>query len=146
MKVACGHRSVSPFAQSVVESTREALRKILKAGGFDEGMPRESDRPQKFEVRLIGELAKACEDPDADFTELWARGVYLGSKTRSLPRTPAVFERKIKWRLGATLIRLPNRNGGRTIRPRPTMSGRLFSSLSQRRSLALWSGGPFAKP
>lgn len=34
------------------------------------------------------------------FTELWARGVYVGSMERPLPCTPAVFERKVRWCLG----------------------------------------------
>ena len=72
---------------------------MLKSRGFDEGRPRPEDPPQKFEFRLIGELAKACGDPDAMFSELLARGVCIGSKERRLPRTPAVFERKTKWRL-----------------------------------------------
>ena len=54
---------------------------------------------QVFEVRLIQGLLEACEDPDHYFCNWWARGVWLGSPTRRLPRTPAVFERKTKWRL-----------------------------------------------
>ena len=99
LRVACAQLDSSPFHDSDLAATREALRSILMRRGFDEGRPRRDDRPQKFEVRLIGELAKACADPDAMFSEFWARGVYIGSKGRRLPRTPAVFERKTKWKL-----------------------------------------------
>ena len=61
MKVACGHCVDSPFRKQIVEATRETLRTALKRGGLGEGRPRKSDRPQEFEVRLIGELAKHAE-------------------------------------------------------------------------------------
>ena len=72
----------------------------MKGCGFEEGKPKPGDREQAFEVRLIGELAKAAEDPDGCFPDFWARGVWVGSGDRPLPRTPAVFARKVKWRLG----------------------------------------------
>ena len=54
---------------------------------------------QVFEIRLIQALLESCEDPDAYFCNWWATGVWLGSPKRRLPRTPAVFDRKTKWRL-----------------------------------------------
>jgi hypothetical protein len=98
--VACGHREASPFPKEEILRTRQELRSLLTSRGFSDGLPRPGDKPQEFEVRLIGELAKAAEDPDAYFTDFWARGVWVGSRDRRLPRTPAVFARKRKWRLG----------------------------------------------
>ena len=49
-------------------------------------------------MRLIQELLKAFGDPDASFCEFWAKGVWLGSRTQKLPGTPAVFDRKVKWK------------------------------------------------
>ena len=60
---ACAQRDSFPFHDSDPAATREALRAALKSRGFDEGRPRPEDPPQNFEVRLIGELAKACGDP-----------------------------------------------------------------------------------
>ena len=100
LRIACGHCEDFPFAEDLIARTRAPVRAVLKRAGYGEGHPRPSDRPQRFEVRLVGELARACGDPDAQFTELWPRGVYVGSKGRILPRTPATFERKLKWRLG----------------------------------------------
>ena len=100
MRVACGHRDSSLFPKEEILRTRQELRSLLTARGFEDGLPKPGDRPQAFEVRLIGELAKAAEDPDAYFTDFWARGVWVGSRDRRLPRTPAVFARKRKWRLG----------------------------------------------
>ena len=100
IRVACGHREASPFPEAEVLLTRQELRTLLKPCGFSEGLPRPGDKRQAFEVRLIGGLAKAAEDPDSYFADFWARGVWVGSRGRPLPRTPAVFARKRKWRLG----------------------------------------------
>ena len=54
------------------------------------------DRNQHFEVRLIQALLYAFDDPDALFCKYWAKGVWLGSQSRKLPRTPAVFDQKVK--------------------------------------------------
>lgn len=61
-------------------------------------MPLEGDVVQQFEVRLIQSLLMAFDDPDAYFCSWWALGVWLGSPSRKLPLTPAVFDRKTKWR------------------------------------------------
>ena len=47
---------------------------------------------------LIRELLRTFGDPDACVCEFWAKGVWLGSQTRKLHRTSAVFDRKIKWK------------------------------------------------
>ena len=98
LRIACGHRDKSPFPEAEIAQTRREIRAILKACGFSEGLPREGDKEHAFEVRLMGELASAALDPDSYYTEFWARGVWVGSKERPLPRTPAVFARKTKWR------------------------------------------------
>ena len=87
-----------PFPEEIVERTRDKLRLALKAGGCGDGLPQEGDVVQAFEVRLIQSLLKGCRDPDHYFGEWWARGVWLGSPSRKLPRTPSVFDRKTKWK------------------------------------------------
>ena len=79
-------------------SVRTDLRLILKAAGMGDGLPREGDVVQHFEVRLIQDLLRAFADPDWHFCEWWARGVWIGAPSRKLPRAPAVFERKTKWK------------------------------------------------
>ena len=59
---------------------------------FGPGILEPEDRLQHFEVRLMGELAKACADPDMGFFPVWAKGVWVGSTDRPLQRSPAVFE------------------------------------------------------
>ena len=93
-----GHYKDQPFDPKIVEEVQDGLRRALREGGHGDGLPREGDRAQVFEIRLIQALLEACEDPDHYFCERWARGVWLGSMSRKLPRTPAVFDRKTKWR------------------------------------------------
>ena len=61
-------------------------------------MPESGDVPQAFDIRFMEVLLKAFDDPDWYFCKLCARAVWLGSTDRKLPRTPAVFDRKVKWR------------------------------------------------
>ena len=82
----------------VVEATRAALGQILEESGHGDGLPEAGDHAQAFEIRLMGSLLSAFQDPDWYFCQFWARGVWLGSPDRKLPRTPAVFDRKVKWR------------------------------------------------
>ena len=100
MKIACGHRASSPFPEKTLTAVRAELREVLRARGLGDWRPRPEDRKQSFDVRLIGGLARACRDLDWALTELWARGVWVGSKDRPLPRTPSVFARKLKRKLG----------------------------------------------
>ena len=67
--------------------------------GFKDGFPKEGDRVQATEVRLLQELLRAFGDPDHYFCEWWSRGVWLGSPERPLPRAPALYARKSKWPL-----------------------------------------------
>ena len=48
----------------------------------------------------MGELAKACADPNMGFFSVWAKGVWARSTKRPLPRLPAAFEKNTKWKLG----------------------------------------------
>ena len=98
MTIAVGKMDGQPFPQELVEETRMDLRLALRRAGFGDGLPVEDDAVQKFEVRLIQALLSAFDDPDSYFCSWWAVGVWLGSPKRKLPRTPAVFDRKTKWR------------------------------------------------
>ena len=75
-------------AEAVIPLREQMSRESYRAG----------DRVQAFEVRLIQSLLFVFGDPDHYFGEFWARGVWLGSRERKLPRTPAVFDRKVKWK------------------------------------------------
>ena len=93
-----GKLEKSPFAEKVLEVIRTDLRVALKRAGYGDGLPREGDRVQAVEVRLVQALLHAFGDPDVLFCDFWSRGVWLGSQTRKLPRAPAIFDRKVKWK------------------------------------------------
>ena len=76
---------------------RSKLRKILVAHGFNDGSKKQGDADQVTDVRLAQELLRAFKDPDHYFGEWWAKGVWLGSPERPLPRTPSLYDRKTKW-------------------------------------------------
>ena len=50
-------------------------------------------------MRLVQSLLKALGDPDHYFGEWWAKGVWLGSPDRPLPRARHLYDRKLKWAL-----------------------------------------------
>ena len=96
-KLASGGCECSPFPADILNRTREDIRISLKKSGFGDGLPQSGDVQQKTEVRLLQALLEAFQDPDAYFCEWWARGVWIGSKEKKLPRAPALYERKTKW-------------------------------------------------
>ena len=96
--VIAGNLGRFPFLKELLDRVRTDLRLTLKRFGFGDGLPQEGDRVQHFEVRLTQELLRAFGDPDAIFCEFRAKGVWLGSRTSKLPWTPAVFNRKVKWK------------------------------------------------
>ena len=53
---------------------------------------------QVVEVRLLQAFLRVCGDPDWAVLDAYAAGVRLGYK-QQLPHTPAVFEKKMKWRV-----------------------------------------------
>ncbi len=60
--------------------------------------PRGGDIAQQVRVRLLQCLLRDAEDPDWRGMNHLARGIRLGVRHR-LPRTPAVYSRKRRWRL-----------------------------------------------
>jgi hypothetical protein len=97
--MAQGGLTQSPFPEQKIEVLQKRLRKVLGKYGYGEGQAQEGDAKQLTDVRLLQALLKACRDPDHHFVEWWARGVWLGSPERPLPRAPALYDRKVKWGL-----------------------------------------------
>ena len=86
-----------PFPEADVEVLRGILKDVLEEYGYGRGDKVEGDADQVTDTRLVEALLEAFGDPDAYFCRWWSRGVWLGSPWRPLPRTPAVFDRKVKW-------------------------------------------------
>ena len=100
LRLACGQGAASFFKEDDIENACPELRKTLARHGFGPGIPEPEDRPQLFEVRLVGELAKACLDSDMGFFSVWAKGEWVGSTDRPLPGSPAVFKNKKQVEVG----------------------------------------------
>jgi len=91
LSLALGKFKGSPFDTTIVEEVRADLRIFCKQGAHGDGLPREGDVCQHFEVRLIQAMLSAFQDPDHYFCQWWATGTWLGSTSRKLPRTPRGF-------------------------------------------------------
>ena len=99
MLLARGKCISSPFPAAEIDELRRSLGEILRESGYSAGATRAGDAPQEFRVPLLQQLLEALRDPDSYYCEWSARGVWLGAEDRPLPRTLAVFDRKVRWRL-----------------------------------------------
>ena len=95
--LASGRVKSDPFPKESTEKMRNALRCELGKLGIETDA-RPGDRPQTINVRLLGGLLQAAGDPDWRVMDTYAKGVHIGVGVR-MPRTPAVFPPKRKWRL-----------------------------------------------
>ena len=97
MKAISAGTDVDPFGDKVTLAARKGLEGLasqeLRAWSAA-GAP----ILQNVQVRLLGSLLKLFEDPDWEAMKLYEEGVRIGVGT-TLPRTPAVFEEKVKWRV-----------------------------------------------
>ena len=96
--LASGRVKSDPFPKESTEAMREALWLELSKLGIVANARPGVDRPQTIDVRLLGGFLRAAGDPDWRVMDTFARGVRIGVGVR-MPRTPAVFPPKRKWRL-----------------------------------------------
>ena len=86
-----GNLVESTFPEAEVDKLREEVRAILVRRGFGDGRGKPGDAMQPTEVRLIQELLKAFQDPDAHFCESGLRvrrEIRLPSDGSAIPRGP----------------------------------------------------------
>ena len=95
--LATGKFKQSPFTGSEVSQAVQGISRVLQEAGLPHG-PRGDDVEQALNVRLLEALARAAGDPDPGIAEMAATGVKTGALS-PLPRTPAVYEKKVKWPL-----------------------------------------------
>ena len=101
--MACRRLSESPFPPSLIQEARQAWIKVLLEQSLltaEELM--EVRDYQTFYLKAISETLRLMDDPDyrvfhGSPNESFTLGVSLGPGTK-LPRTPAVFERKSRWK------------------------------------------------
>ena len=91
-----GQLTESPLPYALGCRTRarfvQALQKYGMATDHEPG-----DRMQVIYIRLLSDILQACEDPDFEDIRSMTKGVRIGVGT-TLPRTPAVYARKKKWK------------------------------------------------
>ncbi len=98
-KLARGSVTAPPLVGEAWDRLVERFQATVD-GGTDATRPRPSDQPQRLRVRMLQAVLALGEDPDAPGMEHFCRGVRVGVGVR-LPRTPAVYARKRRWRLKA---------------------------------------------
>ena len=89
-----GKLTSSPFPPEQITKGKAFLEAWCKPGTKQPG-----DVDQEINIRLLQSFLSIAEDPDAPALDCYAEGMFLGHNRR-MPRTPAVFEEKKKWRLG----------------------------------------------
>ena len=94
LKLAAGRFKSCPFEEGTLEETRAVIRETV---GLNVSEDLVADG-QVFHLKLLGRLLKVFGDPDWEFIDGLGEGVTLGVDEQ-MPRTPAVFEEKGKWKL-----------------------------------------------
>ena len=94
-KLIRGELTESPF-EGVLDKAREEIDKGLESMGYDPRR-RNGDRDSEVNFRRLRAMAACLEDEDYEFlAEMAGKGVPLGVD-EEMPRTPKVFEEKVKW-------------------------------------------------
>ena len=96
-KLAEGRVESNPLGESFCEEVRKAVLTVFQDALHD-GRPKPGDRAQPIHVRLLEAMLHEGNDPDARGMAQFATGVRLGVGAK-MPRTPAVYQRKTRWRL-----------------------------------------------
>ena len=99
-KLADGKITECPFSDELVAEGRELVFSMLESAGAV--LPvRQRPKGQPFFLAALEEILRISGDPDYrafySSSVSFAKGVRLGHASR-LPRVPAVFEKKTKWR------------------------------------------------
>ena len=96
-QLAWGRCTSSPFDAQKVASMRDEVQEVLLSAGLD-GRRQATDSPTPVCFRMIAALLELCKDPDHNVFREYAGGVRVG---RRMLRTPAVFEKKRRWKLSS---------------------------------------------
>ena len=97
MALSAGKLDSSPFGEEMVSEMRLKIADIV-------GVPEEkrgTSEGQNFRLGILSMLLEKLGDPDWRFVEEVAEGVPIGVDY-VFPRTPAVFEEKLSWKLDGT--------------------------------------------
>ena len=95
--LALGKISECPFSSDSVQSLKHAVIRSLAARGFSLNREERDREDIPLDFRYLDLLLRASRDPEVALGS-FARGVRVGPGTR-LPRLPALYRAKKKWRL-----------------------------------------------
>ena len=95
LRLAAKQFTTSPFKEPFLEECLEVLKQAFCLD--DEDM--KIALPQCFRLTALTKVLRAYGDPDWRFPQTLIGGVPIGVD-EELPRTPAVYEAKVKWALG----------------------------------------------
>ena len=102
--MACAKATASPFPAEMIDEARKIWSEVLKSEGEEANANRDLlvvVESQPFLLTALAATLKEISDPDHRIfdgaKESYTVGVPIGYN-RPLPRTPAVFERKTRWR------------------------------------------------
>ena len=97
-KMATRHATASPFSEEQLRRARAAFSSMI---GMAEDQAEKVVEFQPFHLDLLGGVLQYISDPDwrqaAASSWSFAKGVPIGVGIK-MPRTPAVFERKVAWK------------------------------------------------
>ena len=93
--LACGKVDTDPLKGADIKAAA-AITKLLGTEGFRRD-GKANHQACSIDFELLGELARRMDDPDYRMCELMREGVPIGWQQR-LPRTPAIYDRKTRWR------------------------------------------------
>ena len=106
MKISAGEFKECPFSAELLDDGRAIMCDVLELSSHRLARrPREElltpPEGQPFYLHLLAEVARRAGDPDTKVLNRgrhsFAEGVPIGVR-RKMPRTPAVFARKVRWR------------------------------------------------
>ena len=95
--LALGKISSCPFPPEETDALKQGVIGLLRTKGLFFGRPHEDRCDVPIDVRYLSLLLQASQDPESSLGE-FSRGVRVGPGVR-LPRPPALFQKKKKWRL-----------------------------------------------
>ncbi len=97
-RLADGLVDTDPFPQHDLADLAEYAMTLYDDEVGGGARPREGDLPQVIRVRLLQSILRDAGDPDWKGMTQFAAGIRLGVGRR-MPRTPAVYKRKRRWRI-----------------------------------------------
>ncbi len=97
-RLARGQVEESPFPETEMSALAEYAMAQYDGDEAGGARPRAEDLPQVVRVRLLQAILRDASDPDWRGMDRFASGIRLGVGRR-MPRTPAVYSRKTRWRI-----------------------------------------------